>query len=152
MQRLPDHFFVGRVEKGKKERDCNAVNLGIGNQGNQVVDGGRRYIFQNIAVVLNSFSQPEAQLPGGQGGRTLQIQIVQLRPTLAANLQNILKTQRGDQGGTAAFPLQQGIGGNGRAVDEIRVGDSDLSHALIDASGWVIGCGRQLVDAQLAVL
>ena len=109
--------------------------------------------------MIHPLRQSETQFPWSQGGRTVHVQVIQLGAALTANLQHVFKSEGGDQRGSTTFTFQQGIGCDGRAMDEIGAGfpisvdktRTGLANSLHDAHRRIAGGRRQFVDLQPAI-
>src|SRR5690606_26267209 len=90
-----------------------------------------------------------AEAPRNQRFRSFRRQIIKAWPILAADMQNVAKSFGGDKGGRRASPLEQRIGGDGGAVDDLShipgIGAEDcenLPDAVDDAFALVVGRRR----------
>ena len=98
-----------------------------------------------------------AHVPGHQGFRKADLEIVGIKAFFPANLQHIPEPARGDQSRARAFTLNDRIDHQGRAVNH-RVSrrrgaplpGRDLAHALTDRPRGVIRRGQAFVDFDLA--
>jgi hypothetical protein len=110
-------------------------------------------VIEDLAAVVDALGQSEPQLPGSEGGCAVLLQVVQLGPALAPNLQNVLESHGGDQCRASPLALKQSVGGHRGPVYEVGVGtvDAHLVDTLYDPQRWILGCGWELVNGQLTV-
>ena len=76
LQGFQHHFFVDGVQKGKQERHGHGIDLGLLDQRRQGVNRLGRQIIYDRPGVVDPLGDPEPQLPGRQGGRTFQVEVV----------------------------------------------------------------------------
>ena len=76
-------------------------------------------------------------MPGRERRGPFHGQVVEVGAVLASDFQYVLEAEGGDQGGAAALALEEGVGGDGAAVDEVGGGDIDAGFA--DAAGDALG-------------
>ena len=73
---------------------------------------------EDLSVTGGAFVESEAQVGGNQRLNTIEEQIVEFRPGLAADLDGIFETCRGNQSYARAFALQQSVRADRRAVQQ----------------------------------
>ena len=76
---------------------------------------------QHIALGIQPFLGLIAQVRRRQRIGADLVEIVEMGAVLAADLDDIDEAGCGEQGGTRAAPLQQGVGGDGRSVHKLGV-------------------------------
>ena len=132
---LGQGLLVDGVEEGEEEGDGDAIDFGFLEERQQGVYGFGREVFEDCAGVVDALREAEAELPRGQGRGPFHGQVVEVGAVLASDFEHILEAESGDQGGASALALQEGVGGDGAAVDEVGGGDVDagFADALCDA-------------------
>src|SRR5437879_10847248 len=113
------HFFlVFRVGVGVKKADGNGSNTESAypsrNQNSLRSIKG----FQNRPIIHDSLPDLESVSPRDQGRQTLDLKIVQLRPVLAPDLQNISKARSCDKRGLRNVSRQNGVRGERCRVND----------------------------------
>ena len=73
-------------------------------------------------VGQHALGQIKAQLPFCQGCRFFQRQVVHIVAAFDTDFDGIAEAGGGDQGGLRAFALDQGVGDEGGAVDDVADG------------------------------
>ena len=139
---------MDRIQEGEKEADRHSIDFGLLDQVDKFLDRVWRQVFQDIARVVDAFRQAKPKLPGGKGRRAVQIEVVKIGAALAADFQDVLKSQSGYQSGPAAFAFQKGVGGNRRTVNEIRLCHARLRHPSQDTLSRIVGGRWQLMHGQ----
>src|SRR5713226_5709440 len=104
------HFLlVFRVGVGVKKADGNGSNTESSYSSRNQNSLGSIKWFQNLPVIHDSLPDLESVSSRDQGRQTLDLKIVQLRPVLAPDLQNISKARGGDESGPRNVPGQKGV-------------------------------------------
>ncbi len=110
----------------------------------------------DAAVVAHTLGHFEAEVARDEHRRFVGLQVVEVRPLLAADLEQVAEAGGGDEAGADTAMLDQGVGGNGGAVAEIADGTGPsidpgeaFLHAGGDAAGRVIGGGGDFPDLDL---
>jgi len=86
-------------------------------------------------VVPHPLGHLEPERARHEDGGLVGLEVVEVRPALTADLEEIAKALGGDQAGRGAAMLDQGVGGDRGAVSEIA-----------DGLGRAAGRGAQAVD------
>jgi hypothetical protein len=108
---------------------------------------------QDIALGADALRRFKAPLFRDERLWFLRDQGIKVRPVLAANRQHVGKALGGDEGGTRPAPFQQGVGGDGAAVDHFAgFGNVVQVDACQDGGRGVLGCGELFVNVKTAVL
>ena len=86
--------------------------------------GGRAHLVLverrlDAAVVAQPLADLEAQVAGDEQRRLVGLQVVEIRPVLAADLEQVAEALGGDEAGRDAAVLDQRVGGDRGAVAEI---------------------------------
>src|SRR5204863_2810625 len=120
---------------------------------------GSRYVGiakrpDDLARRADALGDLEAVLARYERLGVVGLQVVDLGPRLAADLQQVLEAGGGDERDLAAAPLDQGVGRHRGAVGE--KGETALGHKraqpLQDGARGIVGRGGNLVRARLAGL
>ena len=98
------------------------------------------------AVVRHPSGQLAAQVAGNERWRLDVVEVEEVRPVAAGDLERVAETRGGDQPGLHALALRQGVDDDGRAVGEERdlldphtAGRKHLEHASLEV-------GRRRLD------
>src|SRR5215467_5643359 len=78
------------------------------------------------------------EMPLGQGPMLMEQKIIGFRPIAATNGVHVTSTARNDQPGLSTFAFNQGVDGDGRAVDQFidrRCIKTTFANAVDDAAG-----------------
>ena len=87
---------------------------------NRFVHRARFHRLEHPAFVIDSFVDFEAKLPRNLGrGLGGKVEPVEVKPVLPRDGKGVRKTTGGDQGDVGEFPLDDRVGHEGRAVDQI---------------------------------
>src|SRR5215471_7741485 len=83
----------------------------------QCFECGPVHRLQHATGCIQPLPQTKHKLPFYQGPAREHEEIVEFGPGLTTNSEHVFKTLRGDQSHFSPFPLQDGIGCNGRAMN-----------------------------------
>src|SRR5262249_28435498 len=104
-----------RVEEANGER----FDLLRGERVERAVDRSEVERHTDRAVRQYAMRLLEAELPAHEGTRLGGGQIVERRPPLPGDVEEIAEAARGDETRARAVPLEQRVGGDGRAVRDV---------------------------------
>ena len=79
-------------------------------------------MLQNLAFRSDPLFHAKAQLAWNERRNAIEEKIVQLRPSLTADLNHVFKSCRGDERHPRTFSLEQSIGADRRAVKQGNLG------------------------------
>ena len=121
-----------------KEADGHRVHAGR----SQFFDDGAQVLFverlQDLTGVKDTLLDFKAEVARHQRVGPPYAPVVQVRPVLAAYVENVPEPLGGDQGRARAFPLQDGVDGHRGPVDEegdLRGRDSKPPDELLESKG-----------------
>ena len=147
-QEIADAPLVDRVQVGVEQADRDRDDLLLRQGPGDLVDSGLVEGRQLAAARVQPLPDLEAQVARHQGPRLLEMDVVERRPDLAADLQHVAEALRGDERGARGLAFDQGVGGDGGAVHEVGDGvrrdagvGQDAFDRVEEASGG-IGGGR----------
>src|SRR5688572_19606377 len=108
------------VQERKQKTDCARFGSRLRHRRYCLLQ--RRFVERrhDPRTVSNALVDLEAQITRSQRLRMVDLKGVEMRPRLAADLQQITKTARGDDGDARALALDQGIGRNRGSVAKPR--------------------------------
>ena len=109
---------MDRVGIGMEEPDGDALDPGCGERRHQRVDGLFVEGFQYAAARVDALRHGEAQPARHDRLHLLDHQVVLVVAGLVADLENVAEPFGGDEGGPGAAPLEHGVGGERRAVED----------------------------------
>ena len=96
-------------------------------------------------------------MAGHQGHRGIDEEVVHVVAAFAADLERVAESRGGEQSGARALALDEGIGGEGGAVDEAPNASrrrarflQEGEHALLHGLGGILRGGEQLAHAHVA--
>jgi hypothetical protein len=116
----PHALLVARIHVAVQKADGDRADAG----GFEVADhrAHLRFVqrFLDAAVVAKTLGDFRPELARDEQRRLVRLQIVEVRPALAADLEKIAKAFRGDEPRARAAMLDQGVRGDGRPVTEVR--------------------------------
>ena len=146
--------FMRRIAIGVQEADGDRLDA-FGDQA--LRDGAHLGGFErreHVAVAVHAFGHFQAMAARHQRIREVQEQVVDVVALLGAHLQDVAEAARGDQAEARAAALDQGVGDQRGAVDDVAdVGErqaggaQQLGEAFQRADGWVVRRGQALVQA-----
>ena len=153
-QALAQRLLVGRVGVGMEQRHGNRLRTTRCDARDRVFDRRRVQRDQDPAVVVEPLGHLEAAF-GGHLGRELgrQVEPVEVAPVLAPDRERVRKAARGDQGDIGMVALDDGIGDDGRAVDQIvhvRPCEIDRAECCHQSDDAIVGAGGNLRGSHLA--
>ena len=120
-QDIGGQLFMAGIAETVEEADGEALRCGRGQLLGGACEGGLVEGGQYIAIFIQPFDGFEAQVGGCQGIGADLVEIVEMGPVLAADLDDVDETGGGEQGGAGAAALEQGVGGDSCAVHELGV-------------------------------
>ena len=120
-QNLGGAPFMLRIAKTVEKADGQALRRGRGDLRRGAREGLLVQGRQDVAGGVEAFHGRESQVSRGQWMWTPLVQGVEMGPVLAANFDDIDETGGGQQGRARAAPLQQRVGGDGRAMHQFNV-------------------------------
>jgi hypothetical protein len=114
---LADTLLVLRMQEREQEADRDGLDLGLAQRGD---DLGQRVLVERLqlAVGPHPLAHAEAQVAGHQRGRAAAREVVEVRPGLAADLQDVAEARRRHEGRARAAALQQRVGRHRHPVGE----------------------------------
>ena len=115
--RLADALLVLRVQEGEQEADRDGLDLGLPQRGD---DLGQRVLVERLqlAVGPHPLAHAEAQVAGDERGRAAAREVVEVRPGLAADLQDVAEALGRHERRARAAALQEGVGRHRHPVGE----------------------------------
>ena len=130
---------MGGVQVGVDEADCDTLKTRFCDFINNGLHLCSIDINQDVAIGIHTSRHREAHLTRQQRLWQVQVEVILLKPRLGPHLDNIAKPFRGDQGRLRTTPLNQRVGRQGGAVDDLvnfawsdtRLG-ADLMHPIND--------------------
>ena len=135
---MTNELFVGRMQKREQEADGGRFDVGIEEFPHQCVDFGGIERVQHRSVGGDSLVQLKTEFVRDEWCGLDWFKCVQLWPVLTTDLDHIGEAARRDQRRARAFALEQRIGGDGRSVDDDRVGwRAEFRQAVEDGARWV---------------
>ena len=154
-QRLADRLaralLVLGVQEGEQEADRDRLDLRLP----QRVHGLLQALLVErleLALGAHALAHAEAQLARHERRRPVLLEVVQVRPVLAPDLEHVAEAGRRHQRGARAAPLEQRVGGHGHAVREgARFADLRRLQRGQHALGLVAGRRRDLGRQHLPV-
>ena len=117
---VADHPFVVRIEEREQKADRAGIRLRRRDLRHETGDGRRLEGAQWLALGGHAFWRFEPQFARHEGHRIVRLEVEDARPYLATDLDQVAKALGDDERHLAAAPLDQCIGGNGRAVRQAR--------------------------------
>ena len=155
-----DHRLVARVDVAVEEADRDRARAGL----LQPADGGAHLGLVegalDAAVVAQALADLDAHVAGDEQLRLVALQVVEMRPALAADLEQVAEAVGRDEARPDAAMLDQRVGRHGRAMAEIadvaagRAGClvEPLDDAAGDRARRIVWRARDLPDPDLARL
>src|SRR5436190_175802 len=111
--------FVRWTPKGKQKADRDRLGPGAADAVPQAPKFSPRWPLHDAAVSGCPFLHSEPQRARHKRRLALDVQVVEPRPRLAADLDQVLETLGGDQRNASALPFKQRVRPHGRAVDDL---------------------------------
>jgi hypothetical protein len=108
------------IHKGKKQAYGDGIGPAASDSSRYPLEFGSRGSKKDSARAVQPLAQPKPPRSRNERLRLLKQQIVKLRPSLPPNLQNVLKTRGRDESHAPALSLQQRVGANGSAADQLK--------------------------------
>ena len=154
-QNLHGAFFVLRERVGMQEADDHAIDVFAGQAVAGLGDGRLVQRHVDAAVGAPPLAHLEAQPPGHQRLRVVEMDVVDLGPDLTADLEKVAEPRAGDHGDAADAALDEGIGADRGAVRQPHhtagiepVLAQHRGDAVDDGPVRLLGRRRQLVADQ----
>ncbi len=135
-----DRLLVCPVGVSVDEGDGRGLDASADERPGEGSDGGRRGGPFDGSVGGRPLGDPEAQVPLDEGNPRLAFQAVKKAAGLAADREDVLESLRRDESDLGAFPLEKGVGGHRRSVDEdeARPGLEVFPQTLQDGPGGIV--------------
>ena len=118
-QQLADALLVDRVQVAVKQADRDRDHVLLGQCTGDFVNPVFVQGLQHGACRVEPLIDLEAEIARHEWPRLLEVDVVEVRPDLAADLQHVAEALGGDERGPWGLALDQGVGGDGGAVDEV---------------------------------
>ena len=109
---------MDRVGVGMEEPDGDALDPGFGKRRHERMDGPLVEVFQDAAARIDALRHGEAQPARHDRLHLLDHQVVLVVAGLVADLENVAEAFGRDESGPGAAPLEHGVGGKRRAVQD----------------------------------
>ena len=152
-QQLADALLVDRVQIAVEQADRDRDDVLLGQRPRDLVDPVLFQGLQHLAARIQPLLDLEAEIARHERPRLLEMDIVEARPDLAADLQHVAESFGRDERGARRLALDQGVGGDGGAVDQVGNGvrrdiaiGQDALDRVEEALGGVRGRGGDLRD------
>ena len=143
-QHLADRPLVRRVGVGVEQADGDGVDVRPPHPLDHVPGRPGLQRRQHLAGVEHALLHFEAEPPGYQRLGPPHPPVVQHRPVLPSDQQHVAEAGGGYQGGARPLPLQQGIDGDGGAVDE-EADAGGVEAVAVDEQADALRDGERLV-------
>ena len=114
-----DPLLVDRVGVGVQQADRDRLDALLGERPGDRPDRVLVERDEHLAVPVEPFRDPEAQRPRDERDGLLELDVVQRRPDLAADLEDVAEALGRDQRGPRDLALDDRVGRHGRAVDDV---------------------------------
>ncbi len=142
---------MGRVQEGEEKTD--RYRLDVFSQDTPDDGIGRDQVERDTdtPLLIHPLGHLKAPRFGNQRGRPCRVQGIEMGPVLAADLQDVTKAGRCDEGRARSASFQDGVGRYRGPMDHrSRPTDGQFGDALQNGKGRITGRGQQLVNADLA--
>ena len=149
-------LLVGSIGIGVHQRYRDRRGAALVDAPNRLVDRPRIHRFENPTFVIEPLAHLEAKLGRhlrGQLGR--KIEAVEMSPVLAPDGEGVGKPAGGDQGDLGQVVLDDGVGHEGRSVDEIihvRPCETDRPERVQQSGHAVVGPRTNLRDPRVGAV
>ena len=150
-------LLVGRIRVAVHEADCNGFDALVAQLGRQARHRALVWCARNGPVGVDALVDRQAQMTRHQRRGHLQKQVVQVVAVLAGDLVRVAEAGGGQQRRTGAFALDDGVGYQRRAMDDVPdlVGGGVGAQQRVlqdvgDGGGRITRCGQHLADGELA--
>ena len=120
--------------------------VGIADSRDEVRDFRIQQRLEHRAIVQGPLGHSEFLAVRHQAAARRRSPIVEIRPILAGQLEDVLESVRRDEGGAGAEPLEQGVRGHRRTVNHL--GRGKRTDAFEDGEGRIVGGRPNLGAAQ----
>ena len=148
---LGDCLFVNGVGEGEEKRHGNGFGFRFANLATEGVEGGCRGGEEDFSVGADALENAEAEV--GDGSGAVVIPVVEIGAGLAGNGERVFESRGGNEGDTRTFALEEGVGGDGRAVANFngrsRNQVGDFANRFEDGAAGIVRRGGEFehVDA-----
>src|SRR5712692_7249434 len=113
----PGHAaFVIGTEEGEEQRDRHRVRARPAHRLSDPLDLLFRRTQEDAALRVHALTESEAAFLRDERGRTRRAEVVEGRPVLATDCEEVLEARGRDEGGLGSPPFQDRIRRHGRAV------------------------------------
>ena len=143
-QQLADRPLVRRVGVGVEQADGDGVDLRPPHPLDHAPGRPGLQRRQHLAGVEHALLHLEAEPPGNQRLGPPHPPVVQHRPVLPSDQQHVAEAGGGNQRGARPLPLQQGVDGDGRPVDE-EADVGGVEAVAVDEQAHALRDGERLV-------
>ena len=127
-QQLADTLLVDRVQIAVEQADRDRDDIVLGQRPCDLVDPGLVKGLQHPAPRIQPLLDLEAEIARHQRGRLFEVDVVERRPDLSADLQHVAEALGRDERGARGLAFDQRVGGDGGAVHQVGNGvRSDVS-------------------------
>ncbi len=153
-QRLTDGPLMGRIGIGMEERDGDAFHAARLHLGHGLGDRGGVGRQHGRPGVIDPLSQPEAAFRRNlRRTARRQVEAIEMLPAATADIEHVLEARGRHQGHRFDPVLDDGVGDQGRAVNEIvdfLGGEAGGGEGGQDTGDGIVALGRDLDRAHLA--
>ena len=156
-QDLPHSLLVRRVEVGMEEADGYRLHPLRLQLAGDPAHCGLVQRLHHPAAPVEALGNAAAPVARNQGGRLAEVDVVEGGADLALDLQHVAEPGGGDEAGGCELALDDGVGGHGGGVHHVAQAGGvhpglgeDAGGGAQEASGGIVGGGRDLGDAHLA--
>ncbi len=118
-QDRPDPILVDGVGVGVQQADRDRLDAEPGERPGDRPDRVLVERDEHVAVPVEPLRDPEAQRPRDERDRLGELDVVQRRPDLAADLEDVAEALGRDQRGPRDLALDDRVGRHGRAMDDV---------------------------------
>jgi hypothetical protein len=116
--RLAEAALVIRIGEAVQEAHCHGLDLLRGERLDRARHAGLIEREENLALRINPLAHRQAQPPGDQRRRQVDIDVVLLEPIFVPDLEHIAEPFGGEKGSSGALALDQRIGGERRPMHD----------------------------------
>ena len=151
---LPDRPLVGRVEEGEQQAHGSGFRVEGSHRLHDAADLSGREVSDDLPGGTDPLGDLDHQVARHEGRRTVRRQVVELRPVLSSDLEDVAEALGHDQRGLRSPSLEHGVRGHGRSVHEPRdrrQADARRRHPLEHALRLVAGRRRDFRSAKPAL-
>src|SRR5439155_21272575 len=150
--------FIGGMPEGKQKANRDRLSSGTPDAVPQAPKFSPRGAQRDSAVSPGPLLHSEPQRARHERRLAADVQVVEPRARLAADLDQVLETLGGHERDASAPPLEQRVCPHGCAVDDLdgspgaRFCFSQEAHAFSDAASGVVGRREHLEDSNLGAV